>query len=158
MSEQESSAMVAEPVVTTKSKPKNDEKRKRQPRYHVILWDDDDHSYEYVGNLWCLQRVDSRCSKQFPDRLDTLWRLVSCFVDERADFCDLQFLRRAGHQKLLQFLFVGEVCVEPKLLLFFAQKHRHAIVKRCHRFIGFGCKDCARLNRFGFVPKFLISP
>lgn len=25
-----------------------DEKRKRQPRYNVILWDDDDHSYEYV--------------------------------------------------------------------------------------------------------------
>ena len=23
-------------------------KQKRQPRYHVILWDDDDHSYEYV--------------------------------------------------------------------------------------------------------------
>ena len=21
---------------------------KRQPRYHVILWDDDDHTYEYV--------------------------------------------------------------------------------------------------------------
>lgn len=21
---------------------------KRQPRYHVILWDDDDHSYDYV--------------------------------------------------------------------------------------------------------------
>ena len=21
---------------------------KRQPRYHVILWDDEDHSYEYV--------------------------------------------------------------------------------------------------------------
>ena len=23
-------------------------KRKRQPRYHVILWDDQSHSYEYV--------------------------------------------------------------------------------------------------------------
>jgi len=23
-------------------------KPKRQPRYHVILWNDDDHSYEYV--------------------------------------------------------------------------------------------------------------
>ncbi len=27
---------------------RKDEKTKRQPRYHVILWDDDDHSYEYV--------------------------------------------------------------------------------------------------------------
>lgn len=34
-------------VLTTK-KAKNDRKPKRQPRYHVILWDDDDHSYEYV--------------------------------------------------------------------------------------------------------------
>ncbi len=25
-----------------------DRKPKRQPRYHVILWDDNDHSYEYV--------------------------------------------------------------------------------------------------------------
>lgn len=24
---------------------------KRQPRYHVILWDDDDHSYEYVVRM-----------------------------------------------------------------------------------------------------------
>ena len=25
-----------------------DRPRKRQPRYHVILWDDNDHSYDYV--------------------------------------------------------------------------------------------------------------
>lgn len=25
-----------------------DNKPKKQPRYNVILWDDDDHSYEYV--------------------------------------------------------------------------------------------------------------
>lgn len=24
------------------------ERPRRQPRYHVLLWDDDDHSYEYV--------------------------------------------------------------------------------------------------------------
>ena len=24
---------------------------KRQPRYHVILWDDDDHSYDYVARM-----------------------------------------------------------------------------------------------------------
>jgi ATP-dependent Clp protease adaptor protein ClpS len=46
MSEQGSSTLVAEPVV--RKKPKKEEKRKPQPRYHVILWDDDDHSYEYV--------------------------------------------------------------------------------------------------------------
>ncbi len=28
--------------------PKKQKKRKGIPRYHIILWDDDDHSYEYV--------------------------------------------------------------------------------------------------------------
>src|SRR5262245_32011902 len=25
-----------------------DKRPQRQPRYHVVLWDDDDHTYEYV--------------------------------------------------------------------------------------------------------------
>lgn len=39
------SAAVAEPREETKKRPK------RQPKYHVILWDDDDHTYEYVIRL-----------------------------------------------------------------------------------------------------------
>ncbi len=46
MSEQESATLTAEPVVTPKAR--KDQRPKRQPRYHVILWDDDDHSYQYV--------------------------------------------------------------------------------------------------------------
>ncbi len=42
----QSASAVAEPVV--KVVPKKDSRPKKQPRYHVILWDDDDHSYEYV--------------------------------------------------------------------------------------------------------------
>lgn len=44
------SAAVAEPAVeqVAKTEKKKKEKPKRQPRYHVILWDDNDHSYEYV--------------------------------------------------------------------------------------------------------------
>lgn len=42
-----SEAAVAPPAIDKKSKPDN-AKPKRQPRYHVVLWDDDDHSYEYV--------------------------------------------------------------------------------------------------------------
>jgi ATP-dependent Clp protease adaptor protein ClpS len=34
--------------VTPRRRPQNDQRRKRQPRYHVILWNDDDHSYDYV--------------------------------------------------------------------------------------------------------------
>ena len=37
---------VAETVVEKSAEKSTD--RKRQPRYHVVLWDDDDHSYEYV--------------------------------------------------------------------------------------------------------------
>jgi ATP-dependent Clp protease adaptor protein ClpS len=31
-----------------KAKAKGKQRRKRQPRYHVILWNDDDHTYDYV--------------------------------------------------------------------------------------------------------------
>jgi len=43
-------SMVAEPTVEVEEerKQKRDPKSKKQPRYHVILWDDSDHSYEYV--------------------------------------------------------------------------------------------------------------
>src|SRR6056297_438230 len=38
--------MVAEPVVRPKQAQRT--KRKKQPRYNVVLWDDADHSYDYV--------------------------------------------------------------------------------------------------------------
>jgi ATP-dependent Clp protease adaptor protein ClpS len=51
MSDQQAAAeadvAVAEPEQKTKPKPKKKPPR-RQPRYHVILWNDDDHTYEYV--------------------------------------------------------------------------------------------------------------
>ena len=49
MSENSQSA-VAEPLVETlkERKLRKAQKPKRQPKYNVILWDDDDHSYEYV--------------------------------------------------------------------------------------------------------------
>jgi ATP-dependent Clp protease adaptor protein ClpS len=39
-------AMVAEPQVEVENQTKK--KPKRQPRYNVVLWDDSDHSYDYV--------------------------------------------------------------------------------------------------------------
>ncbi len=49
MSDQAQSATV-EPLVETVRRRKEREARKpkRQPRYQVILWDDDDHTYAYV--------------------------------------------------------------------------------------------------------------
>ncbi len=43
-----SNAAVALPEPTTKREQKPDRKPKRQPRYNVILWNDDDHTYAYV--------------------------------------------------------------------------------------------------------------
>ena len=42
---------VAEPEVTQTpeaAKPNQDKRPKKQPRYHVLLWNDDDHTFEYV--------------------------------------------------------------------------------------------------------------
>lgn len=44
MSEENSDTTVLEPIV----KVVEETKQRRQPRYHVILWNDDDHSFEYV--------------------------------------------------------------------------------------------------------------
>ena len=39
---------MSDTVVTPKSKPKEEQKTKRQPPYNVILLNDDDHTFEYV--------------------------------------------------------------------------------------------------------------
>jgi len=43
-------AAVAEPLIGTEKKlaTKPSEQTRQQPRYHVVLWDDDDHTYDYV--------------------------------------------------------------------------------------------------------------
>ena len=41
---------VAPPKVTTRTRPKH-EPPKPQPRYHVILWNDDDHTFDYVVHM-----------------------------------------------------------------------------------------------------------
>jgi ATP-dependent Clp protease adaptor protein ClpS len=50
---QKSAAAVAEMVreVVPRPRAKEKEKPKRQPRYHVILWNDDDHTYDYVVRM-----------------------------------------------------------------------------------------------------------
>ena len=42
---------VADPVEHVEEKTENNRRRKRQPRYNVVLWDDNDHSYEYVIHM-----------------------------------------------------------------------------------------------------------
>lgn len=56
MEQEESATIVVEPIV----RPKNDDRPKQQPRYHVVLWNDEDHSYDYViqmlGDLFGLPK------------------------------------------------------------------------------------------------------
>lgn len=44
---------IDEPLVATveRRRAQQQARPRRQPRYHVILWDDDDHSYEYVIHM-----------------------------------------------------------------------------------------------------------
>ncbi len=44
----ESSAAATVPIPREQTAEKDRAHPQRQPRYHVILWNDDDHSYEYV--------------------------------------------------------------------------------------------------------------
>lgn len=40
---------VVEPL--RRRKPRDERRPKQQPRYHVILWNDDDHTYDYVATM-----------------------------------------------------------------------------------------------------------
>lgn len=61
MSEQ-SAVAVPEKTTDTDKKEKRDTRNKRQPRYHVILWDSDDHSYEYVVEM--MQKLFGHAKEQ----------------------------------------------------------------------------------------------
>lgn len=39
---------VITPEAVPNVRPDDDKRRRQQPRYHVILWNDEDHSYDYV--------------------------------------------------------------------------------------------------------------
>jgi len=44
----DSAVTLPEQATKTKAKPKRRQRPKKQPRYQVLLWDDNDHSYDYV--------------------------------------------------------------------------------------------------------------
>lgn len=51
IAEKNTVATVTQPRRKQQVKPSAQTERKRQPRYNVILWDDDDHSYNYVIDM-----------------------------------------------------------------------------------------------------------
>ena len=71
----------------TKAQPRDETKPKRQPPYHVILLDDDDHSYEYVIGM--MQRLFAKSVEQafeLAKEVDTAGRtIVETTTLERAE-------------------------------------------------------------------------
>ena len=53
-------------------------KRKRQPRYSVILWDDDDHTYDYVIRM--MQEL-------FGFNQDQAWQIAACVDNSGRAVC-----------------------------------------------------------------------
>ncbi|MFZ5831144.1 MAG: ATP-dependent Clp protease adaptor ClpS [Planctomycetota bacterium] len=45
---QQSAVAESDVVVVPKEKPREKSRPKRQPRYNVVLWNDEDHTYDYV--------------------------------------------------------------------------------------------------------------
>ena len=61
----------------TRREKKDDKRRKRQPRYHVVLWDSDDHSYDYVMRMMQeLFRHDEVHSFVIAKQVDTSGRAI----------------------------------------------------------------------------------
>lgn len=56
---------------------RKDRKEKKQPRYHVVLWDDDDHSYEYV--IIMMQQIfghPQQVGQKLAETVDTQGRCI----------------------------------------------------------------------------------
>ena len=88
MSQEQSAAAVAEPEVREEPKQKPRRKPpKRQPRYHVILWNDDHHTFEYVidmmAELFAHPPIDG---KRIADEVHEKGKAICCTTTlERAE-------------------------------------------------------------------------
>jgi len=58
-------------------KKKTERRKKRQPRYHVILWDSDKHSYDYVERMLreLFGHSPEQCH-QMAEKVDTEGRVI----------------------------------------------------------------------------------
>ena len=84
-----SESSLAVPVEQTERKREKAERKKpkRQPRYHVVLWNDEDHSYEYViGMLQQLFGFPAEKGFQIAEEVDQRGRaLVLTTTREHAE-------------------------------------------------------------------------
>ncbi len=81
----ESSTATLEEIETIKEveTAHNKPKPKRQPRYHVILWDDQDHTYDYVIRMMqTLFHMTLEKSIEIAEEVDTTGRAI-CLTTTR---------------------------------------------------------------------------
>lgn len=73
--EGQAAVAVAEPQEQVREERRK--KPRRQPRYHVVLWNDDDHSYQYVVQMLVeLFGHDVELSYQMAVEVDTRGRVI----------------------------------------------------------------------------------
>jgi ATP-dependent Clp protease adaptor protein ClpS len=74
---EDSNTAAVEPLVEPTRRVAEDSRPKRQPRYNVILWDDDHHSYEYVI-LMLMELFSHQVEKgfQMAKEVDTTGRVI----------------------------------------------------------------------------------
>ena len=74
-----SQTSVTEPTVRPTRKIEGSQRRKpkRQPRYHVVLWNDDDHTYDYVIRMMkALFGHPEAKGTQIADEVDTRGKAI----------------------------------------------------------------------------------
>ena len=77
MSEGTATIEYAVAVEAPARKRKRDTKRKKQPRFHVVLWDDNDHTYGYV--IMMLRSIfghDPSIGKKMAQAVDSYGRVI----------------------------------------------------------------------------------
>ncbi len=81
-------AAAPEAVRSKRALPREETKPKKQPAYHVVLLDDDDHTYEYViGMIRRLFGYSAEMSFQLAEEVDSTGRvIVDTTTMERAEF------------------------------------------------------------------------
>ncbi len=65
------------PTMVAEPKPKTERKKREVPRYNVILWDSDEHSYEYVERMLheLFGHTQEQCHKM-AETVDTQGKVV----------------------------------------------------------------------------------
>ena len=123
---------VAEPEQKRKPKPRKKPPR-RQPRYHVILWNDDDHTYEYVIEM--MQKLFGHTAEQ--------GYKIAKEVDSQGKAICLTTTREHAELKADQIHAYGKdgVIISALEECLTVQGYAYRGAWRCSRLASMGCRE-----------------